>query len=192
MLSNNRLSTIVTKFCIRARKLNISLAFIAQSYFVVPKNIGLKSMPYYIIKIPNKRELQHTAFNHSSDIDVRDFINLNKKCTAKPYSFLVIDATLGSDNPSCFRRNLLGRILKLITTSDDKTRDEKIQYDINREAPKILALSSGKNDKYEYLADEEILSSSQRRVIEQAKFTYSPLGEGFEKQIKTIEDQGDT
>ena len=78
MLSNNRLSTIVTKFFIRARKLNISLAFITQSYFVVPKNIGLKSMPYYIIKIPNKRELQHTAFNHSSDIDVRDFINLKK------------------------------------------------------------------------------------------------------------------
>ena len=76
-------------------------------------------------------------------------------------------------------------------TIDDKIRDEKIQYDINREAAKILTLSSGKIDKYEYLAGEEILPSDQSRVIEQAKFTYSPLGRAFEKQIKTIENQGE-
>ena len=74
-------------------------------------------------------------------------------------------------------------------TIDDKIRDEKLQYDINREAA-ISALSSGKIDKYEYLTGEEILSPEQRRMIEQAKFTYSPLGKAFEKQIKTIEDQG--
>ena len=68
--------------------------------------------------------------------------------------------------------------------------DEKLQYDINREAAKILVLSSGKIDKYEYLTGEEILPSNQRQIIEQAKFTYSPLGKAFEKQIKTIEDQG--
>ena len=68
--------------------------------------------------------------------------------------------------------------------------DEKLQYDINREAAKILVLSSGKIDKYEYLTGEEILPSNQRQIIEQAKFTYSPLGKTFEKQIKTIEDQG--
>ena len=67
-------------------------------------------MHYLIMKIPNKRELQQTEFNHSSDIDFKDFMNLFKKCTAKPYSFLVIDATLASDNPSRFRKNLLGRI----------------------------------------------------------------------------------
>ena len=76
-------------------------------------------------------------------------------------------------------------------TIDDKIRDEKIQYDINREAAKILTLSSGKIDKYEYLTGEEILPSDQSRVIEQAKFTYSPLGRAFEKQIKTIENQGE-
>ena len=62
------------------------------------------------MKIPNKRELQQIAFNHLSDIDFKDFMNLYKKCTAKLYSFLVIDATLASDNPSHFRKNLLERI----------------------------------------------------------------------------------
>ena len=73
---------------------------------------------------------------------------------------------------------------------DDQIRDKKLQYDINREAAKISALSSGKIDKYEYLTGEEILPSNQQQIIEQAKFTYSPLGKAFEKQIKTIEDQG--
>ena len=73
---------------------------------------------------------------------------------------------------------------------DDQNRDEKLQYDINREAAKISALSSGKIDKYEYLTSEEILPSNQKQVMEQAKFTYSPLGKAFEKQRKAIKDQG--
>ena len=75
-------------------------------------------------------------------------------------------------------------------TINDHIRDEKLQYDIDREAAKILALSSGKIDKYEYLTGEEILPSNQQQLIEQAKFTYSSLGKAFEKQIKTIENQG--
>ena len=75
-------------------------------------------------------------------------------------------------------------------TIDDQIRDEKLQYDINREAAKISALSSGKIDKYEYLTGEEILPSNQKQIIEQAKFTYSSLGKALEKQIKKIEDQG--
>ena len=74
-------------------------------------------------------------------------------------------------------------------TIEDQIRDEKLKYDINREAEKISALSSGKIDKYEYLTGEEILPSNQQQIIEQAKFTYSPLGKAFEKQTKTIEDQ---
>ena len=74
-------------------------------------------------------------------------------------------------------------------TIDDQIRDEKLQYDINREAAKISALSSNKFNKYEYLTGEEILPSNQKQMIEQAKFTYSPLGKAFRKQIKTIEDQ---
>ena len=75
-------------------------------------------------------------------------------------------------------------------TINDQIRDWKLQYNINREAAKISALSSGKIHKYEYLTGEDILPSNQRQIIEQAKFTYSPLGKAFEKQIKTIEDQG--
>ena len=75
-------------------------------------------------------------------------------------------------------------------TINDQIRDEKLQYDINREAAKIFTLSSGKIHKYEYLIGEDILPSNQQQIIEQAKFTYSPLGKVFEKQIKAIEDQG--
>ena len=74
---------------------------------------------------------------------------------------------------------------------DDKIKIEKLQYIINREAAKILALSSGKIDKYEYLKGKEILPTDQRRIKEQARFTCSPLGKAFEKQIKTIEEQGE-
>ena len=72
---------------------------------------------------------------------------------------------------------------------NDQIRDEKLQYDINREAAKISALSSGKIHKYEYLTSKDILPSNQQQIIEQTKVTYSPLGKTFEKQIKTIEDQ---
>ena len=73
---------------------------------------------------------------------------------------------------------------------NDQIGDEKLQYDIDREAAKISALSSPKIRKYEYLTDEDLLPSNQQQIIEQTKFTYSPLGKAFEKQIKTIEDQG--
>ena len=75
-------------------------------------------------------------------------------------------------------------------TIEDQIKDEKLQYDITREAAKISALSSGKIDKYEYLTGEQILTTNQQQIIEQAKFIYSPLGKAFKKQTKTIEDQG--
>ena len=103
------------------------------------------------MKIPNKRELQKIVFNHSSDIDFQDLMNLYKKCTAKPYSFLVINTTLTSNNSLHFRKDLLEKILKSIMTIDDEIEDEKTQHDINREAAQILELLSEKNDKYEYL-----------------------------------------
>ena len=71
----------------------------------MPNNIRLNSTHYFIMKIANKQELEQIAFNHSSNIDFKDFMNLYKKCTAKPYYVLVIDATLASDNPSRFRKN---------------------------------------------------------------------------------------
>ena len=78
-----------------------------------------------------------------------------------------------------------------IMTIEDQIKDEKLQYDINREAAKISALSSGKLDKYEYLTGEEILLSNQQQIIQQAKFNNSPLGKALAKQRKTIEDQGE-
>ena len=75
-------------------------------------------------------------------------------------------------------------------TTNDQIKDEKLQYDINREAAKIPALSSGKLHNYQYLTGEDIFPSNQQQIIEQTKFTYSPLGKGFDKQIKAIEDQG--
>ena len=107
MINNNQLNPIVKKLFIRGRELNISIVFITQSYFKVPKDIRLNSKHFFIMKIPNKRELQQIALNHSSDIDLKDFMNIYKKYTKEPYSFLVIDTTLPSDNPLRFRKNLL-------------------------------------------------------------------------------------
>ena len=106
MINNKKLNSIVTELFIRGRKLNISLLFITQSYFTVPKDVRLNSTYSFIMKIPNKRELQQIALNHSSDINSKDFIKIYKKYTAEPYSFLVNDATLASDNPLRFRKNL--------------------------------------------------------------------------------------
>ena len=102
MLNNKKLNPAVTELSIRGRKLTISLGFITQSSFAVPKNIWLNFTHYFIMKIPNKWEL----------IDFQDFARwiFATKCTAKTYSFLVIDATIASDNPSLFQKNLLERI----------------------------------------------------------------------------------
>ena len=107
MIDNKKLNSIVTELFIRGRKLNISLVFITQSYFKMPKDVRLNSNYFFIMKIPNQRELQQIALNHSSDIDSKGFIKIYKKCTAKPYSFLAVDTTLPLDNPLIFRKNLL-------------------------------------------------------------------------------------
>ena len=99
LLTNKNCNPIVTELFIRGRKVNISLIYITQYYFAVPKNVRLNSMHYLVMKNQIKREIQEIALNHSSDIDFKDFMNLYKSCTAKPYSFLVIDVTLASDNP---------------------------------------------------------------------------------------------
>ena len=110
MLSNKKVNPIITELFIRGTKLNISLVFTTQSYFVVQKNTRLNSTHYFIMKIPNKRDLQQIAFNHSSDIGFKDFINLYKECAAKSYSFPVINATLASDSTLLFTKSILERI----------------------------------------------------------------------------------
>ena len=111
MINNNKLNPIVTELFIRGRKLNISIVFITQSYFKVPKDVRLNSTHFFIMKIPNKRELQQIVLNHSSGIDFKGFIQIYKNYTKEPYSFLVNDTTLPSDNPLRFRKNLLGEYI---------------------------------------------------------------------------------
>ena len=107
MINNKKLNPVVTELFIRGRKLNIYIAFITPSYFKVPKDVRLNSTHFRIMKIPNKRELQQIALNHSSDIDFKEFMKIYKKCTTEPYSFLVNDTILPSNYPLRFRKNLL-------------------------------------------------------------------------------------
>ena len=107
MKSKKKLSPIVTELFLRGKKLNISLVFILQSYFKVPKTIKLNATQYFFMEIPNKRELQHIASNHLSDIDFKDFMKLYKGYNKEPYLCLVNDSTLPSDIPLRFRKKLL-------------------------------------------------------------------------------------
>ena len=109
MIHNKKLNSIVTELFIRGRKLNISLVFITQSYFETPKYVRLDTTHIFISKIPNKRELQQIVINHSSDISTKDFIKIHKKFTAEPYSFLVNDTMLTSDNLLMFKKNIFDR-----------------------------------------------------------------------------------
>ena len=106
MINNKKLNSVVTALFIRGRKLNISLIFITQSYFTVPKDVRNNSTHFFIMKIPNKKELMQITINHSSDVNTKDFIEVYRKCTDKPYSFLVIDTALPSNNSLRFRKNL--------------------------------------------------------------------------------------
>ena len=93
MINNKKLKPIVTELFIRGRKLNNSIVFIKQSYSKVPKDVRLNSTHFFILKFPNKRELQQIAINHSSDIDFKNFMKIYGNCTSEPYSFLVNDTT---------------------------------------------------------------------------------------------------
>ena len=94
MINNKKINSLVTELFVRNPKLKISLVFITQSYFKVPKDVRKNSTHFFIMKIPNKRELQQIALNHSSDIDSKDFIKIYKKCTAKRYSFLAFEINI--------------------------------------------------------------------------------------------------
>ena len=107
IMNNKKFQTIIKELFIRCRKLHISLVFITQSYFSVPKEVRINSAHYLIVKIHNKRELQEVAINHSADIDYKDFLKIYRKCTKQTYSFLTIDTTLPAENPFRFKKNFL-------------------------------------------------------------------------------------
>ena len=103
MIDNKKLNSIVTELFIRGRKLNISLFFITQSYFKVPKDVRQNATHFFIMKVPNKRELQQIPLNYSSDIDFKYIFKIYKKYTAEPYSFLIL---FSSNNSLRLRKNL--------------------------------------------------------------------------------------
>ena len=105
VMSNKKAQSVLKELFIRCRKLNISLVFITQFYFSVPKDVRLNCTHYMIFKVNNKRELQNIAINHSTDIDYRDFVKIYRDCAKEPYSFLTINTTLPADNPMRFRKN---------------------------------------------------------------------------------------
>ena len=104
MIHNRKLDSTVTELFIRVKKLNISLVFVTQSYFKIPKDVKLNTTHFFIAKIPNRQQLRETATNHSSDISTKDFTNIYTKCIVESYSFLVNDTTLVSANPLRFRK----------------------------------------------------------------------------------------
>ena len=112
----NNCQAIVKELFIRYRKLNLSLVFIIQSYFLVPKEVRLSYAHYLITKIHNKRESQNIAINHSADIDCKDFMRIYRKYTSKAYSFLTIGTTLPANNPLHFRKSF--RIIIKMTLTE--------------------------------------------------------------------------
>ena len=94
VMANKKFQATINELFISCRKLNISLVYITQSYFSVPKNVRLNSIHYLIMKINNRKELQNTAINHSVDIDYQDFMEIYRECTREPFNFLTIDTTL--------------------------------------------------------------------------------------------------
>ena len=173
----------IKELFIRCRKLNISLVFITQSFFSVPKDVRLISTHYLIMKINNRKELQNIAINHPTDIDYKDFLKINRECTRKLYFFLT--------NDTIYQQMILLRLekicfllIKMTVTNQMKILDRKImqneaQYDLDRKAAKISGLSSNDLDKYEYLTGEDL--GLKPSTVEQARFEYSPLSNFLNK-----------
>ena len=105
-MTNKKFQSIIKELFIRCRNINVSLVFITQSNFSVPKDVRLNSTHHFIMKINNKTELQNIAINHSADIDYKEFIKIYRECTKKPYNFLIIDTILPSTNTLRFRKKL--------------------------------------------------------------------------------------
>ena len=106
IMTNKKFQVIIKEFFITCRKLNISIVFITQSYFSVPKDVRLNSTHYLIMKINPRKELQNIAINHSADIDYKNFMKIYREYTTEPYSFLTFDTKLPASDPLSFRKNL--------------------------------------------------------------------------------------
>ena len=184
IMTNKKFQAIIKELFIRCRKLNISLVFITQSYFSVPKDVRLNSTYYLIMKIKNRTDLQNIAINHYADIDYKYFVKIYRECTKEPYSFLAIDTTLPASDPLRFRKSskICCLLIKMTVTDQlkiiaNKIKANQAQYDLERLGAKTSAYSSGDLRKYEYLTGEDL--GYKPSAIEQAKLDYSPLGKVF-------------
>ena len=142
IMTNKKFQAIVKELFIRCRKLNISLVFITQSYFSVPKDVRLNPIHYLIMKINSKRELQNIAINHSADIDYSDFIKIYRECTKEPYNFLIVDTTLPASNSLRFKK----KIVRIFTCLKTLVAKQRIKMTLTHELKilddKIKATSS--------------------------------------------------
>ena len=127
IMTNKKFQAIIKELFIRCRKLNISLVFITQSYFSVPKDVRLNSTHYLIMKINNKRELQSIVINHSADINYNNFVKVYRKCTREPYSFLTIDTTLPASDSLRLRKVFFSLLVKMTVTDQIKIIGNKIK-----------------------------------------------------------------
>ena len=168
MINNKKLNSIVTELFIRGRKLNISIVFIAQPYFKLPKDVRLNSTHFFIMEIPNKIELQQIALNHSPDIDFKDFMRNFKKHTAAPYSFLVNDTTLPLGDPLRFKNNLLGQYIirpwllksKLKMTNYNMIFIEQLQkYQLYRQV-KLINMNILWVKRYYHLINNKLITNN--------------------------------
>ena len=112
IMTNRIFQVIIKELFIRCRKLNMSLAFITQSFFSVAKDVRLNSTHYLIMKMNNRRELKNIAINHSAETDYKDFMKIYRECTKEPVNLLTIDTTLPANDPLRFRKNLFDSLQK--------------------------------------------------------------------------------
>ena len=161
-MSSKKFKAIIKELFIRCRKLNISIVFITQSYFRTPKDARLNSTHYVIMKIQSRKELQNIGQENSGYIDFKDFLKTYKDYTSKPYSCMIIDAAVPICNPMRFRKNFLKTaFIKMtkfdqIKIVDNKIKENKAQYMLDRKNAEIFAKSSGELDKYTYLTGEDL------------------------------------
>ena len=131
IMTNKKFQAIIKELFIRCRKLNISLVFITQSYFSVPKDVRLNSTHYLIMKINNRKELQNNAINHSADIDYNNFVRIYIECTKEPYSYLTIDTTLPASKVLLYQQVNLEKVcfflIKTTVPDQIKILDRKIK-----------------------------------------------------------------
>ena len=120
IMTNKIFQAIIKELFIKCRKLNISLVFITQSYFSVPKDVRLNSTHYLIMRINNGIELKNIATDHSAEIDYQDFKKIYRECTKEPFNFLTIDTRLPASNPLRFGKNLFDSLKQKMAVIDQK------------------------------------------------------------------------